>query len=138
MAVTVLTNCYIALNSVDLSDHARSVELTFEISEEDATAFGNSGYSQPMPGLKSGSLNIEFNQDYASGKVDKTLWTLVVAGTVIPFEIRPDAGAVSATNPKWTGNAYCFGYSPISGSVGGVNTTTIPFKTSGAITRAEA
>lgn len=132
----ILYDAYVELNSVDLSDLVRSVELTFEGSEEDDSTMGNDGYSASDVGLLSGSLNIEFKQSYAAGKVDATLWPLVSTRADIPFKVRPVAAdAISATNPEYQGTAKCFGYTPIGGSVGGVNTTSVPLKVQGAITR---
>lgn len=134
MPSTVLNDATVILNSVNLSDHVRSVELTYDADEQDNTAMANGGFSSTLTGLKNGSINLEFNQDYAASSVDATLWPLF--GTSFTFEIRPTSAAVSATNPKWTGTASMFGYSPLSGSVGQVNTTTVPLKVQGALTRA--
>jgi hypothetical protein len=43
MAVLVLTDAVITVNSVALSDRANSVSLNFEIDSVEATAFGSYG-----------------------------------------------------------------------------------------------
>jgi hypothetical protein len=134
MASTVLNDAYVLLNSVDLSNHVRSVEITYDADEQDNTAMGNSGYSSTLTGLKNGSINLEFNQDYAASSVDATLWPLF--GTSFAFEIRPTSSAVGATNPKWTGTASMFSYSPLAGQVGQTNVTPLTLKIQGALTRA--
>jgi hypothetical protein len=136
MATHVLNDAYVSLATVDLSDHVRSVELTIEADEQDATAMANGGYSQTLTGLKTGTINLEFNQDYAAGEVDATLFPLF--GTTFAFEIRPTSAVVGATNPKWTGSAQMFNYNPIAGSVGQTNTTPVTLKIQGAVTRAVA
>jgi hypothetical protein len=44
MAVLVLTDAVITVNSVALSDHANSVSLNYEIDSVESTAFGSTGH----------------------------------------------------------------------------------------------
>lgn len=133
MASHVLNDATVVINSVDLSDHVRSVELTYDADEQDNTAMGNDGFSSTLTGLKSGTVNLEFNQDYAASSVDDTLWPLF--GTSFSIAIRATSGAISTSNPEWQGTASMFSYTPIGGSVGQTNTTPVTLKVQGAITR---
>jgi hypothetical protein len=45
MAVLVLTDAVITVNSVALSDRANSVSLNYEIDSVEATAFGSTGHN---------------------------------------------------------------------------------------------
>ena len=92
---------------------------------------------QRIAGLKDWSVDVELNQDFAAASVDATLFPLVGAAA-FAIEIRPDAGAVSATNPKFTGNALLESYPPISGSVGELATVSITLQGDGDLTRATA
>lgn len=132
MAVFALINEYLALNAVAMSDHVRQATLAMEASALDATAMGD-GWTKNVMGLKSGSLQVEFNDDTAASQVDSLLWALF--GTNTTFETRLDAGAVSATNPKYTGSVSIAQHN-VGGSLNEVGRKSLTFPTSGAVTRA--
>ncbi len=134
MAEIVLTNAHITINSVDLSDHVRAVTLDYGAAIQDKTAMGNSSLSK-IAGLKDWSIALEFNQDYAAGEIDATLFPLVGAAE-FPVILRADAGVKSPTNPEFTGNALVESYSPISGTVGDVHTTNPTIQGTDDLTRA--
>lgn len=85
-------------------------------------------------GLKSGNLSIEFQQDFAASEVDATLWPLL--GSTTAFEVKPTSGAVSSTNPKYSGNVLVNQHIPVANAVGELATMSVSFPTSGTITRA--
>jgi hypothetical protein len=132
VAVFAYTDAYLVLNSVNLSDHIKSVALTIDVAQLDSTAMGDT-YTEMIGGLKSGSLAITFNDDFASGSVDATI--AAALGTVVTFELRPTSAAVGATNPKWTGSVLVAGNS-IGGGVGELGAKSVTFPTSGTVTRA--
>jgi hypothetical protein len=134
MAVFALTNEYLSINAVVLSDHVKSAVLTVDTESLDATAMGP-GWKAAVGGLKGGQLAITFNDDYAASNVDATIWAAL--GTVVAFEVRPDAGAVSPTNPKFTGSVL-IAQTAVGGSVGELAAKQVTFPTSGAVTRATA
>ena len=135
MAVQVLTNCYVLINSVDLSDHVESVELDVDIDDVESTNFGSAGWREYQSGLKKGTIKITFQQDYAAAKVDATVWAAI--GTSAPFELRETNSAVSATNPKYTGNVRINGYpSAVGGKVGELGKTSVTWPTTGTVSRA--
>lgn len=135
MASQVLTNAYILLNAVNLSAFVTGVTLNYSADIAEDTAMGDTAKSR-LSGLKDWSVDIDFNQDYAASAVDVTLFGIV--GSSVAIELRADAGAVSVTNPKFTGNVILESYSPISGSVGDKHSTKISLKGNGALTRATA
>lgn len=132
MSTFALLNEHITINSVDLSDHARAATLALEVTDLDSTAFGD-GWSEHTGGLKSGTLTIEFLDDFAVSEVDATLWPIF--GTVVPFIVRPDAGAVSATNPNYTGSLFIAQHS-VGGSLNEMAGKSLTFPTSGQVLRA--
>lgn len=134
MAVFAYTNAYVVVNSVNLSDHVKSVTLTVDGAVLDATAMGT-GWTANIGGLKSGSLAITFNDDFAASNVDATIWPLL--NTVTTFEIRPDAGSVGATNPKFTGSVLV-AQTAVGGGVGELAAKSVTWPTSGTVTRATA
>lgn len=136
MAEIVFDDPYVMINSVDLSDHVRSVTINYKAEIQDKTAGGASSRAR-IAGLKDWSIDVEFNQDYAAGEVDATLFPLVGAAA-FPIVIKPDGSATAVTNPKFTGNALLESYSPIAGSIGDLATTTITMQGDGGLSRATA
>jgi hypothetical protein len=134
MAVLVYTDAYLVINSVDLSDWVKSVTATFDAAVQDSTAMGDT-WTEGTPGLKSGSLAVTFNDDFAASAVDVTLWPLF--GTNTTFELRPTSAAVGATNPKWSGSVTITSLS-VGGGVGELAAKSVTWPTSGTVTRAIA
>lgn len=135
MARIVLTNAVVKINSVDLSDHVASVELSQEVEEVETTAFGDSARTR-TGGLANNSLSLDFHQDFASASVDDTLNALV--GGTASFEILPNGTAVGATNPRYTGTVLLTEWTPVAGAIGELATASITWPISGAVTRATA
>jgi hypothetical protein len=106
-----------------------------EISYDDVetTAFGDAVRTR-IGGLGDATLNLTFNQDYASSEVDATLNALV--GTSTAFVLKPTSGSVSATNPTYAGSVIVTSYTPISAEVGTLATLSVSWPVTGAITRA--
>lgn len=135
MAKFVATDYSITLNGTDLSSSLQSVNLTIQSDEVETTTFGG-GWKTMVGGLKSGSLQLNFFQDFAAGSVDATLWPLInTIGTVV---IKPTGTAVSATNPSYTVPILISQYQPFNSSVGDAATLSVTFSTSGTVTRATA
>ncbi|WP_329187047.1 phage tail tube protein [Actinacidiphila glaucinigra] len=134
MAKMVLTSEYLSLNGVDLSAYTKKAEVSVEVEEKDITTYGDAGWKAVIGGLKSGSIAIDFLQDFAAATLDAIMWPLL--GTVVSFEVRPTSAAVGTSNPKWTGNVLIKAWNPVSGSVGDEATVGVTFPTSGAVVRA--
>jgi predicted secreted protein len=133
VASFAFTDASVTINSVDLSDHVRSVTLNIEAEDLEDTAMGDTFRSR-IGGLKDWSIDIEFNQDFAASEVDATIFPLL--GTVVAVEVRPTSSPVSATNPKFSGNVLVSEYNPLDGSVGDLATTSVSWPGAGALTRA--
>ena len=136
MASFVLTNAYCLLNAVDLSDHVKSVKVSYKADTPENTAMSQTTKNR-VPGLKDWEMDIEFNQDFALAKVDATLFPLVGAAA-FAIEVRPDAGARSTTNPAFTGNCLLADYPPLGNKVGEVAASSIKLMGTGTLTRATA
>jgi hypothetical protein len=135
MAVLVLTNVSVVVNSVTLSDHATSVTITYEKDSVETTAFGDSGHKF-TGGLQNNSIEIAFQQDFATSNVEATVYPLV--GTTTTVELIPVATTVSTTNPKYTvSNAFLASHTPVAGGVGELATTTLSF-TGGSLVKTTA
>lgn len=133
MAEFVLTNAHLTVNSVDLSDHVRSVTVNYSAELQDTTAMGGDARGR-LAGLKEWSVDVDFNQDYAASKVDATLFGLVGAAA-FTIAVRPASSSVTATNPEYTGLALLESYTPISGSVGDGATASVRLVGSATLTR---
>ena len=137
MARIVLTDAYVKLNNVDLSDHIASVEIAQSFDSIETTAFGDSGRTR-VGGLEDSSVTLSFHQDFAASSVDQTIAPLV--GGTAAFEIRAvgTATAISSTNPKWTGTVLVTEWNPLSGAVGELSTADVTWPVSGQVTRGTA
>ena len=133
MAVHKFYNAKVTIGGVDLSDHVKAVRVSQEAEALDITAMGDTT-KKALGGLLSWSIEIDFEQDYAAGKVDATLDPLI--GTTTTIVVKADAGSVSATNPSFTGTGLLTAYQPIGGTVGEGHMTQARFTSGGALTRA--
>jgi hypothetical protein len=126
MGKIVLRDCQITVNGVNLSDHVSSVEVNFVKDEVETTNFSGQGRER-IAGLKDDSFVVTFQQDYAAGEVDDTLFPLYDGETEFTVVVKPTASAVSATNPSYTGTCILLEYQPLSGSVGDLSETEVTF-----------
>lgn len=133
MAVTVLTNASVLVNTVDLSDHVTKVGIDTKAGPVDSTAMSSTGWKSFLGGLKEFSVMLDFQQDLAAAKVYATLWPLL--GTVTTFEIRAVNSARSVTNPGYTGSVLIADV-PILGStqVGTLAMVSVTWPGTGAFT----
>jgi len=137
MADFVLTNAYVMINTVDLSDHVESLNLPFDVEALDDTCMADSSRAF-LPGLKNGTLSVTFKQDFASAKTDATVYAVYLGGAAVACKVRPTASAISATNPEFQFNAVLTSYTPITGTVGDIATAPVEFQITGDVTRAVA
>jgi hypothetical protein len=140
MARIVLTNAFISVGGVDLSDLVASVTLnsTFDVVETTAFAAGNvpSAAKTRIAGLVDNSVTLEFHQDYATGEVEQTIYPLL--GTAAAVIVKPNGASTSAFNPSYTCSAIIAEWTPINGSVGELATASVTWPVTGAITKAVA
>ena len=135
MAVLVLTDAVITVNSVALSDHANSITLNYEIDSVETTAFGSTGHKF-TGGLQNNSLDIEFMQDFAVSNVEATIYPLV--GTTTTVTVKATSAATSATNPIYTlTGTFLAAHTPVGAAVGELAMTSLSF-TGGVLTKANA
>lgn len=135
MAVLVLKDASITINSVALSDHATSVTLNYEIDSVEVTAMGSGGHTF-TGGMQNLSVEVMLNQDFATSNVEATIYPLV--GTTTTLVVKPTSAAVGATNPVYTiSNAYLAAHTPVAGAVGELATTSLTF-TGGTIVKTVA
>lgn len=131
----VATDYKITINGTNFSDSLQSVDLTVQTDEVETTTFGG-GWKTMTGGLRSGSVTLNFFQDFGAGSVDATLWPLLnTAATVV---ITPTSSSVSSTNPSYTATCLVSQYQPFASTVGDLATLSVTWPTSGTVTRATA
>jgi hypothetical protein len=130
----VLTNAYISVGGVDLSDLVASVSLneTFDVVE--TTAFSSTAAKTRVAGLEDNSITLEFHQDYATGEVEQTIYPLL--GTSAAVIVKPNGATTGAFNPSYTCNAIISEWTPLNGAVGELATASVTWPVTGAITKA--
>lgn len=137
MAALVLTNAYVTINGVNLSDHIASITLTTADDVIDTTAFGNTARTR-VGGLADNSVTLEFHQDYAASSVEATINTSgsSLVGTATSVVVKPNGGTTSSTNPSYTFSALVSEWQPLNGAVGELATASVTWPISGEITKA--
>jgi hypothetical protein len=137
MAKTVLLDPVIIFAGSTVTTSCASVTISVEADDIETTAFGGSGFRTRIGGLKSGTVDFEFHQDYASGSIDSLIFPLL--GGTAAVSVRPGGTAIaSASNPQFNFDVLVTSYNPVDGAVGDLNTTSVSFPITGVITRATA
>lgn len=131
----IATDYNITINGTNFSSSLASVELPIEVEEQETTAFGSTWRTR-IAGLQSGSITLEFHQDFAAGAIDSVLWPLL--GTNATVTVRPAGTVTSATNPAFSGTFLVTQYSPVNSTVGDLATLSVTWPLNGALTRATA
>lgn len=134
MAKYVVTATDVTLNGTDISSACARAELVINSAEVETTDFGSNGWTEVIGGLKSGSVTLDFHNDFGAGGVSALFQDLV--GTIGTVTLTPNGTAVSATNPKYTAEVLVSSFTPVSGAVGDLATFSVTFPTSGAVTYA--
>jgi len=132
MSVFLNNQVGLKINSVDLSDHVKSVTLNRTFDELEVTAMGD--YSHRfVKGLEASTLTVDFLNDDATGSV---LATLQAAwGTSVAFSLLQTKGtAVSASNPLYSGMLLVNKTTDINGAVGDISTQSITFTINSVVT----
>ena len=137
MAKTVLLDPVIVFAGSTVTTSCASVTISVEADDVETTSFGGSGFRTRIGGLKSGTVDFEFHQDYASGSIDGLIFPLL--GGTAAVSVRPGGTAIaSASNPQFNFDVLVSSYNPVDGAVGDLNTTSVSFPITGVITRATA
>jgi hypothetical protein len=126
MAIFTLTDAYVAVNGVVLSDHANQVQVEDTRDTVDITAFGATSKAVTK-GLGDAKITVTFFQDFAAGKVHATLQPLIGSTTGVTIEVRPTSGARSATNPAALMTGLLMNYNMLSGGVGDASSIQAEF-----------
>lgn len=132
MGTIVLTDANVEINAVDLSDHVQQIAIDYGADPVEDTNMGDLTHIF-KGGLKNWSMDITFSQDFAASEVDATLFAAV--GTQVVVAGRPTSGAISATNPEYTGTGLIQDYAPFGNSVGELGQATLHVASAGDLDR---
>ena len=133
MAEFMLNNASVTINSVDLSSYVTSVTLSQSADSLETTAMGDTARTY-IGGLTNGTVDIEFNADFAASKTEATIYPLV--GTTTAVVVKPVDASVSATNPSYTFNVVVTEWDTLNGSIGELATYSISWQIAGPIVKA--
>lgn len=135
MAKFVATNYNIKVAGTDFSTSLASVELNLESDDVETTAFG-SDFRTRVGGLKTGTISLNFHQDFAAASVDAVLFPLL--NTIATVIVIPNGSSVTATNPSYTVTCLVNQYQPFASSVGDLATLSVSWPLSGSVVRGTA
>ena len=136
MAVFVLKDASLVVNSINLSAYVSSITLDYAVDAVAADAMASTNGHVFLGGLQNNSLAVTLNQDFAASTVAATLDALI--GTTTTVVIKPTSAAVGATNPTYTiSNAFLAATQPVAGSVGDLAQMSVTF-TGGTLVKAVA
>lgn len=127
MAIFTLTDAFVQINGVTLSDHANQVTVEDTRESKDITAFGASSRAI-QKGLGDAKITVRMFQDFASGKTHATLQPLIGSTTPVTVEVRATSAARSATNPAAVLSALLLNYNMLDGEVGEPSVITAEFQ----------
>ena len=135
MPVYAATDHKITINGTNFSDRLQSVSLDLSADVLETTAFGG-GWRTRVGGLKTGSVTLNFLQDFGAASVDAVLWPLLGSnGTVV---VTPTSSTVTATNPAYTAVCVVSQYQPYASNVGDIATLSVTWETTGTVSRGTA
>tara|TARA_R110000803_G_scaffold41960_8_gene90082 strand:+ start:614 stop:1030 length:417 start_codon:yes stop_codon:yes gene_type:complete len=138
LAKYVVTGNNVSFDGVDISASVTRAELAISSTEVDVTDFASGGWTEVVGGLKSGSISIDFQQDFGTGGIGETL-TEDLVGTIKEVIIIAGNGSVaSATTPSYTASCLISSVTPVSGAVGDLSTYSVTWATTGPIVKAVA
>jgi len=124
MAVFVLTDASVTVNTVDLSSYVTNVTFTYEKDQVETTAMGATGHVY-TGGLQNLSVALEMNNDLAAGKVFDTLYAAVGSGANT-LVVKPLSSG--SPNPTLTvSNAFLPSAPVVAGAVGDLAKVSVTF-----------
>lgn len=134
MAAFMLSSTYVTVNSVDYSDHLKSAVLTLDRAQLDTTDFDSAGWTEAIPGLRSGTLALTFIDDIADNDVDEELYALWTADTSTAVALRATDGGITTSNPEYQFSVLVTAFA-IGGGVGELAGKTLTWPITGAVVR---
>jgi hypothetical protein len=104
------TDCYILINSQNISDWCTSVDLPDSKNQIDVSGFNPTSTAEYVPGSRTQSAVVGILQDFGTTAIHALLNPLYTGNTIFAVEFRPTSGARGATNPWYGGSAQLYEY----------------------------
>ena len=115
----------VKIGAVDITDHVTSATLTQSADELEITSLGDSARKY-VAGLQTGTLDLEFLNDFAAANVCATLQSALY--TTVTAKLVPGPGTtISATNPLYTVSILINNLTPIAGAAGEMSSSSLSF-----------
>jgi hypothetical protein len=115
----------VKINAIDITDHVTSATLTQSADELEITSLGDSSRKY-VAGLQTGTLDLEFLNDFAAANVCATLQSAIY--TTVTAKLVPGPGTtISATNPLYTVSILINNLTPIAGAAGEMSSSSLSF-----------
>lgn len=130
----ILRDVSIMVDGSTLTTSARSVNIDTSANELDVTAFGGDGWQEFEPGLKAGTIEVEFYQGFDASGVHATLWPLSETNEAFEIRIGPKGDSGATDNPVFVATVKLFAYRFLQGAVGEASTNPVTFRLTGAPT----
>lgn len=133
MAVHVLYNAVVTINSVTVTTRCRKIKYSVGTNSQMAAAMGDV-QDYDIPGtLFVSPIVIEYYQDYAAGNIYITHRTIWDARSSVVLTAKADSGADSATNPNFTITVFIKDMDYINGARGDGHYNSVTYQPAGAI-----
>lgn len=130
----ILRDVSVNVDGTDLTQSARACTIDTSADEVEVTTFGGNGYHEFEPGLKAGSIEVEFLQGFDALGVHATLWPLSVSNEEFPIIIGPKGATAATDNPLFTAPVKLFAYRFLQGEVGAASPNPVTFRLTDAPT----
>lgn len=137
MAKFVVTNPVIVFSGSTVTSSTASATIALEAEDVQTTNFGSSGWHTRIGGLKGGSVDFEFHQDFAAGSIDSLLFPLLGATAAVSI-VPGGTAAIGTSNPSYSFDVLVSNYTILDSAVGDLATVSISLPITGAVTRATA
>ncbi len=124
----ILRDVSVMVDGSTLTTSARAVTIDTSAAEIDVTAFGGDGWSEFEPGLKAGSVEIEFFQGFDANGVHATLWPLAESNDEFEIRIGPKGDTGASDNPVFVADVKLFAYRFLQGAVGEASTNPVTMR----------
>jgi hypothetical protein len=134
MTKIVLLDAQLSIANNNLTQWCSKLELSDEFEAKKVTTFASGGAEENLGGLESFEAALSFKQSYTAAELDAIMWAL--RRSVVTFTARAQVGAVTSSNPQYSGSLLVVKWVPISGSVGDVAEVDVSYPGSGPLARA--
>lgn len=130
MAKFAATDVSVVINGTDISDYCFSVDLPDTKDQIDVSGFNSTGSREFVTGTRDQTVTLGVLQDFGSTGIHQLLNPLYTGNSAFLFTIKPTSGAVSATNPKYSGTAQMFEYDGLNAQLNARAEITVTLKPS--------